>query len=211
MRHLALAMAAVLLCGPAKADGEAPGDFDYYVMSLSWAPNWCALTGDSRGDAECDKHGLTFTLHGLWPQYEDGGFPARCATNIRPPSRGETAAMEDVMGSDGLAWHEWKTHGTCSGLPARDYLDLMRKAYRSVTLPPLFAKVGRRLDVAPAAIEDAFLESNPGLSAEDLAVTCSDGMIQEVRICLTKDLAPRPCGADLRACRLPAAELEPVR
>ena len=211
MRLVAVAVASLLLADPVLADGEASGAFDYYVLSLSWAPNWCAVTGDSRGDAECGKRGLTFTLHGLWPHYDTGGYPSNCQTGTHDPSRYDTAAMEDIMGSDGLAWHEWKAHGRCSGLPSDAYLAAMRKAYGSVTIPPLFAKVSHPLNVAPTAIEDAFLETNPNLSPADVAVTCASGMIQDVRVCLTKDLSPRPCAADVRACTLPAAELDAVR
>ena len=212
MRLIALTVASLLFLGPAKADAVDASTFDYYVMSLSWAPNWCALTGDSRSDAECDKHGLTFTLHGLWPQHGGkGGSPSDCRTTAADPTKSDTTAMADIMGSAGLAWHEWKAHGRCAGLSSDDYLALMRKAYSSVKIPPLFAKVSHSLNVAPMAIEDAFLESNPSLKPEDIAVTCNGQMIQEVRICLTKDLTPRPCGADIRACALPAAELDAVR
>ncbi|MEM6479298.1 MAG: ribonuclease T, partial [Pseudomonadota bacterium] len=39
----ALLLLLVLLAAPLKADGEKPGAFDYYVLALSWSPNWCAL------------------------------------------------------------------------------------------------------------------------------------------------------------------------
>lgn len=211
MRLLWLALGALLLALPAKSEEYRAGVFDYYVLALSWAPNWCALTGDSQGDAECKKHGLTFTLHGLWPQFEAGGFPANCRSSARDPSRQDTAAMSDIMGSDGLAWHEWKAHGRCSGLSSDAYLGLMRKAYASITVPPLFAKVSRTLEIDPAVIEAAFLETMPALQPDGIAVTCDQGFIQEVRICLTKDLAPRPCGREVRSCTMTAAELDAVR
>lgn len=212
MRRIALLLCSLLLAGAAKADGERAGDFDYYVMALSWSPNWCTLTGDSRGDPQCDAGlGLTFTLHGLWPQYDRGGHPSACRTGARDPSRIDTAAMADIMGGAGLAWHEWKEHGRCSGLSSDAYLGAMRKAYGTVKVPPLFAKISHDLQVAPKIIEDAFLESNPGLSAPEMVVTCNQGLIQEVRICLTKELEPRPCGQQVKACTLPAAGLDAVR
>lgn len=55
--------------GLARADGERAGDFDYYVLSLSWSPTWCALEGDERGSPQCDAdRDLGWVLHGLWPQ-----------------------------------------------------------------------------------------------------------------------------------------------
>jgi ribonuclease T2 len=44
-----------------------------------------------------------------------------------------------------------------------------------------------------------------------ITVTCRDGGIEEVRLCLTRDLDPVRCGADARHdCRLPGALLAPV-
>jgi ribonuclease T2 len=213
MRHFAGLLTGLLLilAGGAQAEGKA-GSFDYYVLSLGWSSTWCDLTGDARGDAQCRSgRGLTFTLHGLWPQYESG-YPDNCFSDQPDASKLQTQAMADVMGGAGLAWHEWKKHGRCSGLSAADYFAAARQAYASVTIPPLFAKVHKDLTLPASVIQDAFLESNPSLTADILTVTCADGKIDEVRICLDKTLTPRPCGADVaRDCSLKAAELPPVR
>jgi ribonuclease T2 len=205
---LTLAMMAAL---PAFG-GDRPGDFDYYVLSLGWSPTWCALTGDARGDDQCDpRHDYSFTLHGLWPQHEMG-WPSDCGTTARDPSRSETAAMADIMGSGGLAWHEWKKHGRCSGLTATDYFALSRRAIDSIKVPPALATLGRDVKLPARVVEDAFVEANPGLSRTMITVTCEEGRIDEVRICLTKDLAPRDCGQDAqRDCRMQDALMEKVR
>lgn len=217
MQVLRLWLAAFCLCSglisaSAMAEGERAGDFDYYVLSLSWSANWCALVGDGRGDPQCDAgRGLTFTLHGLWPQHESG-WPSYCRTGERDPTRGETAAMADIMGGAGLAFYEWKKHGRCSGLSAPDYFALSRRAYDSVTIPPVFARISKDLKVPAEVVEAAFLEANPGLKPDQITVTCDQGMIEEVRLCLTTELAPRRCGADtLRDCRMKDAVLEAVR
>jgi ribonuclease T2 len=195
-----------------RAEGERAGDFDYYVMALSWSAAWCALEGDARDDPQCDPgRRLTFVLHGLWPQHEEG-WPSFCRTVERDPTRAETAAMADIMGGAGLAFYQWKKHGRCSGLSPAEYFDTARAAFRSITIPPVFAKMTRRLEVPAEVIEGAFLESNPGLARDQITITCKEGMIQEVRLCLTKDLEPRRCGPDvIRDCRLKDAVLEPVR
>ncbi len=209
-----IGIAALLLglTGPVWADGERAGDFDYYVMSLSWSPNWCAQTGDGRGDPQCDAgRGLSFTLHGLWPQFE-AGYPSYCRTGARDPSRAETAAMADIMGGAGLAFHEWKKHGRCSALEARDYFALSRKAYGAVVIPDVFKGLGRDVGLPASVVEDAFIEANPGLLRDQITVTCDAGMIEEVRLCLTTDLQPRACGADVvRDCTLSDAVMEAVR
>jgi ribonuclease T2 len=196
----------------ARAEGERAGDFDYYVMSLSWSSNWCALEGDDRGDPQCDAgRGLTWTLHGLWPQ-NASGYPSYCRTTARDPSRSDTATMADIMGGSGLAFYQWKKHGRCSGLEARDYYTTMRNAYKSITVPPIFAEITKDLKVPASVIEDAFIESNPTFARDQITVTCKAEMIQEVRICLTTDLEPRRCGPDvIRDCTLKNAELDAVR
>ena len=206
------ALLAALMAGPAFADGEKAGDFDYYVLSLTSSSAWCELEGDARDDPQCDiGRGLTFVMHGLWPQYEDG-WPQYCRTGQRDPARNETAAMADIMGGAGLAFYQWKKHGRCAGLSSQDYFATARRAYGSVTIPPVFAKMSKTLKVPASVIEGAFLESNPGLKADQITITCKDGYIQEVRLCLTPDLTPRRCGDDtIRDCRLKDAVLEAVR
>lgn len=196
----------------AAADGEPAGDFDYYVMALSWSSNWCALEGDQRRDPQCAPGtGTTFVLHGLWPQYESG-WPSYCRTGQRDPARSDTAAMADVFGGAGAAFYQWKKHGRCSGLSSRDYFALARRAFGSVKIAPVFPQINKDLKVPANVIEGAFLEANPGLKRDQVTVTCRAGMIQEVRICLTKDLEPRRCGADtIRDCTLQDAGLQAVR
>jgi ribonuclease T2 len=196
----------------ARAEGEAAGDFDYYVLSLSWSAAWCALEGDARDDPQCEAgRGLTFILHGLWPQRETG-WPSFCRTAQRDPSRAQTAAMADIMGGAGLAFYQWKKHGRCSGLSAEGYFRNARLAYDGIRVPGLFAGVNQALTLPATVIEDAFLEANPGLTRDQITITCRDGLIEEARICLTRDLAPRRCGADaIRDCRMTDAVLEPLR
>lgn len=212
MRRMLLVLAALCLALPARAEGERAGDFDYYVMALSWSAAWCALEGDARNDPQCDPgRGLTFILHGLWPQHETG-WPSFCRTGVRDPSRAQTAAMADIMGGTGLAFYQWKKHGRCSGLSAEDYFRTARQAYAAITIPDLFREVDRALTLPARVIEDAFLEANPGLTRDQITITCKGGLIQEARICLTRDLTPRRCGSDvIRDCRMQDAVLEPVR
>ncbi|TMV67741.1 ribonuclease T [Thioclava sp. BHET1] len=195
----------------ARADKAAGAQaFDYYLLSLSWSPGWCALTGDARGAPECraDRH-LGFILHGLWPQ-RNRGYPQNCQSRFRDASRAETAAMADIMGSAGLAWHEWKAHGRCSGLDPHGYFSTARRAYDSIAKPALFGQLRHSIRIAPKVVEQAFLEANPRLKPDMVTVSCKAGRIAEVRICLTKTLQPRSCGTDVvQDCALPAAQMDP--
>lgn len=212
-RMIAMVIAALAtLQAPARAEGEAAGRFDYYVLALSWTPNWCVVEGDDRRDARCAPGaGMGWGLHGLWPQFERG-WPSYCRTSHRDPTRVETAAMGQFMGSSGLAWHQWNKHGRCSGLSAQDYYLASARAMGKVKLPEVFTALDQSLRLPARVVEDAFLEANPGLRREMVTVTCQSGAIAEVRVCLTKDLEPRRCGADvIRDCTLREAVMEGVR
>jgi ribonuclease T2 len=206
-------MAAFIAAAPvAEAGNNKAGVFDYYVLSLSWSPNWCLAEGDSRKSEQCESgSGHGWIMHGLWPQFHRG-YPAFCQTAERPPSRGMTAKMADVMGTAGLAWHQWKKHGTCTGLSAAAYYQLSRDAYARVVRPAIFRKLERKVMLPASVVEDAFLESNPDMSADGITITCRNNQIQEARICLSKSLAPVPCGQDVvRDCTLKKAVFAPLR
>jgi len=205
MRWLCLLLLTVL---PAHADGERPGTFDYYVLSLSWSPTFCAIEAGP-DHPQCDR-ALGWVLHGLWPQYERG-WPASCPSVLRNPSRRQTGDMADIMGSSGSAWHQWKKHGRCSGLEASDYFALARLAYERVTRPALLRELDRAVTLPAGVIEEAFLADNPDLEPDMITITCKSGRIQEARICLTRDLDPRICGADaVRDCTMRNARFDPI-
>lgn len=202
MRVIFAVLLALFWGGAARAEGERAGDFDYYVMALSWSSSWCALEGDGRDDPQCDAgRGISFVLHGLWPQWEDG-WPSFCRTAERDPPRSLTAAQGDVFGGAGAAFYQWKKHGRCSGLPAAGFYDLAREAKGRVVVPEVFRGLARDIRLETDVVEAAFLEANPALEPEGVVVTCKSGMVQEVRICLTKDLEFRDCAGDVgRVCR----------
>ena len=205
-------IALLLMSGMARAEGERAGDFDYYVLSLSWSPTWCALEGDRRGSPQCEADkDFGWVLHGLWPQYE-AGWPSYCPTSAVNPRRSRTREEADLYGSSGSAWHQWNKHGRCTGLSADDYYRLSREAYGRVERPALFRKLTETVRLPTGVVEAAFLEVNPELEADGLTVTCKAGRIQEVRICLTRGLEPRDCAPDVaRDCRMSDALFAPVR
>ena len=209
MRRL---LCAALLAATLAWAEDVAGEFDYYVMALSWSPSWCAIEGDARQSPQCDpSDDFGWILHGLWPQYEDG-WPANCRTSFRNPSRRQTSEMADIMGTSGLAWHQWNKHGVCSGLSSEDYYALSRLAYEKITRPPVFRRLDRAVTLPASVIEDAFVQANPDLDRDQITVTWKQDYIQEARICLTRDLEFRECGRDvIRDCNLGDAQLDPIR
>lgn len=191
-----------------------PGVFDHYLLALTWMPSFCAFTGDARADTRCapgQRRG--WQVHGLWPQHADGGWPEFCRAPHRNPSRQETARQADLFGTSGAAWHQWNKHGTCTGLNPTGYYALTRAAAEGLTMPDVFDAVSRDLRLAPQVIEDAFIEANPGMTADMLLVTCRSNAIYELRLCLTRDLTPRACAPQTlrRTCVLGSARLPALR
>ncbi len=197
LRLTALLALILLTISYTLAGAKRAGKFDYYVLSLSWSPSWCALKGDAQSAAQCAKNAdFGFTLHGLWPQYAKG-WPSFCQTDQSAPSREQTDAMSDIMGSGALAAHQWDKHGRCSGLSAKQYFAVSRDAYERVNRPRVFRKLLKPLTLPAPVIKAEFMKQNPSLKPNTLAVTCKRGLFQEVRICLTKGLEPTACGIDV--------------
>jgi len=183
-----------------------PGQFDFYVLSLSWSPSFCdAVTERSAESAarqpECGDKPYAFIVHGLWPQYERG-FPEFCQNPAPRLDRNVVSSVIDLMPSPRLIFREWDRHGVCSGLPARAYFETMRKARAMVKIPEDFLDLKQPRTVAPGEVEEAFIAANPGLTHDAIAVGCDAKRLNEVRICLSKDLKFRDCAeVDQRACR----------
>ncbi|HEY8997238.1 MAG TPA: hypothetical protein VIM60_05040, partial [Edaphobacter sp.] len=91
----------------AEAPAAAQQDFDYFLLNLSWSPEFCH---SHPSNVQCGLHS-TFVLHGLWPQRTNGGYPQNCST---APGPRDPAQYKDIYPDQSLLQHEWKTHGTCS-------------------------------------------------------------------------------------------------
>ena len=194
---------------------NTPGEFDFYVLSLSWSPSFCAAAaerGGGRSDGmQCGARPFSFVVHGLWPQYEKG-FPEYC---LQPSPRlyhGIMESMLDLMPAPRLIFNEWDRHGTCSGLSPNAYFENVRKARAAVKIPDAYIAPSAPLTVTPDEVEEAFVQANPGLSRDGIAVTCRSRRLGEGRICLGKDLRFRACpDIDARACRRDELVMPPVR
>ncbi|MBY0380883.1 MAG: ribonuclease T2 [Xanthobacteraceae bacterium] len=217
--RLLVLFGAVMLASAASAQDRrqnAPGDFDFYVLSLSWSPSYCEAARE-RGNTsrstqiQCGGRPYSFVVHGLWPQYERG-FPDYCEQPAPRLGRNIMTSMLDIMPAPGLIYSEWDKHGTCSGLGARGYFEAIRKARSAVKIPQDFIELSDPKTVAPGEVEDAFVKANPGLSTSAIAVTCEGKRLSEVRICMSKDLQFRACEEiDRRACRRDHIVMPPLR
>lgn len=207
-------LTAFLAVAPSVAAGErgaAPGIFDFYVLSLSWSPSYCAAEGGEANTEQCER-AFAFVVHGLWPEYEQD-YPEFCPSSQPDRVPKELAeAYRDIVPSAGLMGHQWRKHGSCSGLSQSDYFALLRKARQRVTVPAGLSHIEAPRMISPEDVERQFVAANPGLAPAGIAVTCDRRFLREVRICMTRGLQFRACEeVDRNACRKQKVLMPPAR
>jgi ribonuclease T2 len=175
---------------------NAPGQFDSYVLALSWSPSYCeaarARASARKGDMQCGGRPFAFVVHGLWPQYEQG-FPSYCQVPAPKLDRAIVGGALELMPSPNLVMHEWDRHGTCTGLTPAAYFETVRKARAVVKIPADYLDLAAPISVTPDEVAEAFVKINPGLSRADMAVACDKTRLTEVRLCVTKDFSFHAC------------------
>lgn len=195
------------------ADLPEGSGFDFYVLALSWSPTFCDSEAAGRNREQCgEDKDFGWVVHGLWPQNENG-WPENCPTpeGSRVPERIGRTVM-DIMPSMGLIGHQWRKHGSCSGLGMSDYFKLVRQAHDAIRIPPELSGLESESRTSPQAVEAAFIRSNPGLTRSAVAVTCDRERVDEVRICLDRSLGFRACPeVDSRSCRRSDITIPPLR
>ena len=199
----ALAVLLVLSCSTlfarhhhhANSATGTPGQFDYYLLTLSWSPSYCLSHQQDR--AQCGGKGYGFVLHGLWPQFDAGNWPEFCSSDVTLPPDAVRIG-NTLYPSPKLMEHEWQRHGTCSGLDAATYFRTADKALAAVRLPSEFEAPHANQSMTGSQIASEFRKANPSIPADGLAVACGRGELSEVRVCLTRDLTPRSCGHGVR-------------
>jgi ribonuclease T2 len=186
--------------------------FSYYLLVLSYAPDFCDQPQGNKDPRECGagRH-IGFVVHGLWPQGETSRGPENCG----PASSVSQAIIQATLNyipTQSLISHEWAVHGTCSGLSAADYFAALRKARDSVMLPAELIQPAQTLQFSPAQIESKIASANPSFPRTAFRTSCyRNGELEEVRVCLNKDLSPRACGPSAGECTAAKVTLLPVR
>jgi ribonuclease T2 len=187
---------------------NVPGQFDYYALVLSWSPTYCAEAGQD--DAmQCNPNNgrrYAFVLHGLWPQYERG-YPSECRLARRPfVPQPVIDTMLDIMPSKRLVIHEYRAHGTCSGLDPVNYFATAHRLFDGIKIPEKFRNPAQVQWVSPSDIRDSFLRANPAFDANMIGVVCGNERLKEVRFCVSKVGKPRACGTNENQRKLCSAD-----
>jgi ribonuclease T2 len=190
--------------------GVQPGNFDYYMLSLSWAPDFCARPDVRKDPRECGPGRQSgFVVHGLWPQLENGGHPAECIPS-RPVSHAMVEQVLPIIPGEGLIQHEWRDHGTCSGMSPSAYFDTVRRAFEAIVIPAQFQRLASRAELSPQEVEEKFAAANPKFK-DSLRVACEGGDLSEVRVCMGKDLTPHACSIHDHECPADRITMLPVQ
>ncbi len=185
-------------------------DFSYYMLSLSYAPNFCAQPGMKKDPRECGPGRKAFVVHGLWPQNDNGRGPQNCGA-AHPVPADLVRSMLSYMPSESLIQHEWATHGTCSGLTPAEYFAAIRRLADSVRIPPAIEEARKPIILSPQDLENGFAQTNPGIPMSALRVSCGgDQGLQEIRVCFDKKFIVRECTGSSE-CTMPRIGLLPAK
>ena len=208
--------AILSLTAISSANAPQAGQFDYYVLALSWSPSYCAGDAGQNDSQQCAPgRRFAFVVHGLWPQYTKG-WPEYCATRETWIPKDLIDGMMDVMPSKKLIIHEWKKHGSCSGLSQQDYFNSARRIFGNVRIPARYLSPQAIVTITPEQLVTDFVKSNTGLTADMLSVQCGNARDQarlsELQVCVNKAGDFISCGAnEQRQCRAETIVLPPVK
>lgn len=184
---------------------RASSDFDFYVLSMSFQPEFCHMHKHDEFpgcESPDDFWRNSLTLHGLWPEDNDGSWPSTCTKEKFDPQ------VVSDLGSDRFfrLWpnvkashhsksyysfweHEWTKHGTCTGMSQDDYFDTVLKHF----LPtPSFVGENYGMEVSASDLLSKYREldkySDSSEDFGDVILVCSGGKyLSEVRVCVAKN------------------------
>jgi ribonuclease T2 len=197
---LALAVTPVVTARSRKQASSTPGAFDYYLLSLSWAPTWCGQDPSRATSAECkpDRH-TGFIVHGFWPESDTGKNPEFCGQASRVPDSTVKLVLP-LMLSANLVQHEWAAHGTCSGLSSYAYFTALVQARGEVQIPVQLNSAAAPINLSPLEIDAQFAAVNSNFPKAAFRTACVNGMLEEERICFNKSFKPQACTANVSEC-----------
>eukprot|EP00238_Polyblepharides_amylifera_P012397 CAMPEP_0196580862 /NCGR_PEP_ID=MMETSP1081-20130531/31081_1 /TAXON_ID=36882 /ORGANISM="Pyramimonas amylifera, Strain CCMP720" /LENGTH=277 /DNA_ID=CAMNT_0041900875 /DNA_START=139 /DNA_END=972 /DNA_ORIENTATION=- len=179
--------------------------WDFFLFVQSWDPELCASY--SGREHNCVASAMGWTIHGLWPNREDGSYPSYCKSKI-PFKFSKLARVEEELNmywtncfkdteEDHLWEHEYLKHGTCAlqaeGISDElDYFTVGLKLRRDHDVNLVLSSHGilpsADMDISVSAVNSAYLD-HTGVKPW---LTCSHASggrqwLSQVGMCLTKD------------------------
>lgn len=218
MKRTTIWMILVVFCVAAFAFGrkhskggqQGSASFNYYLLSLSWAPNYCAShPTDSSSECQAGNH-TAFVLHGLWPSSNDDPMKPLNCKPARPVAGGIVQHMLEYFPDKGLIQHEWAKHGTCSGLSSAQYFDKVEQAFKAVQVPDRYKNLDHSQQISVKDLENDFAQANSA-PAKAFRLSCHAGQLVALEACLDKDLHYQACPASARECPRSQVKLAPPK
>jgi ribonuclease T2 len=174
-----------------------------YQFVLSWSPNHCQqvseqhLNGTRAWDRafQCEKNHFGFVVHGLWPQAKGSSGKNNSPRSCEPSKRLPESLLEKnlcTVPGVALMQNEWSEHGTCmTDDPEKYFSQIQSLASR---FKPGAIQLSPGVHTA-AEVRDAVAAVNPALlRREHIGVRATkDQKLQEIYICLEKNLQPMTC------------------
>ena len=193
-----------------KGSKQGSASFNYYLLSLSWAPNYCAShPTDSSSECQAGNH-TAFVLHGLWPSSNDDPMKPLNCKPAHPVAGGIVQHMLEYFPDKGLIQHEWAKHGTCSGLSSAQYFDKVEQAFKAVQVPDRYKNLDHSQQVSVKDLENDFAQANSA-PAKSFRLSCHAGQLVALEACLDKDLHYQACPASARECPSSQVKLAPPK
>ncbi|KAF8021468.1 hypothetical protein BT93_G1800 [Corymbia citriodora subsp. variegata] len=178
----------------------AADDFDFFYFVQQWPGSYC----DTKRKCCYPKTGKPasdFSIHGLWPNYKDGGYPSNC----NPENSFDKSEISDLIGSLEKNWpsmtcpssddtkfwtHEWEKHGTCSEseLDQHEYFEAALKLKQKVNLLQFLENAGIKPNnefYSVESVKEAIKEGTrfePGLECN--VDSLRDSQIYQIFVCV---------------------------
>lgn len=188
-------------------------EFDYFALSLQWPGTICASTRHCCATNGCCRSEplQTFTIHGLWPDYDDGTWPSCCRRTQFEMDK--ILPLKEVLdkywpslycsksgtcfSGKGLFWaHEWEKHGTCSAPVVQDelqYFTLALDLYSKYNVTEMLSSGGIQVSNGKEYALSDVIDTIKHAFGGSPQIVCKRGSIEELRLCFDKEMKPRDC------------------
>ncbi|KAL4392281.1 hypothetical protein AHAS_Ahas03G0329400 [Arachis hypogaea] len=182
-------------------------DFDFFYFVQQWPGSSCD-TKQGCCFPQTGKPASNFTVHGLWPNFNNGSFPSNCKSveNSFDESKVHTCLLlllhkkkTNSTNSDNMKlWkHEWDKHGTCSHsvLDQHAYFDFTLNLKDHIDLLQILLNNGIKPDGKNYSVEKIrqVIKEATGFEAGISCNTDASGNVQlnEIVLCVDKSAASR--------------------
>eukprot|EP01130_Rhizamoeba_saxonica_P006680 TRINITY_DN2663_c0_g1_i1.p1 TRINITY_DN2663_c0_g1~~TRINITY_DN2663_c0_g1_i1.p1 ORF type:complete len:254 (-),score=35.29 TRINITY_DN2663_c0_g1_i1:291-974(-) len=206
---LVIALIAIFaMCEMTLAKKKGGDNYDYLLFVQEWPSTLC-----NYGSKSCLKNAVGvdfFTVHGLWPERNDGSWPQFCSGQKWDPQQVEPLRADmnklwpSFYGDFNSFWdHEWSKHGTCMAKDSVYVHDLFQYFNATIGLRKTydFYYILSQKQIVPddkARYElSSITNAVEGWVGAKPAITCKKGELDTIVLCVDKSLDLQDCNSHL--------------